>query len=317
MTGSRAALAAILVVASVAGAHAEATDPDTCREIWDSVGLPEIHKDLDSDDFVEVCHDGYIALHNHLTRTPDWVIERVTAEMVTGDNARPDASWRQEQAAPVDRRARDSDYTKSGFSRGHQAPSANFKHSVETMKDTFVFSNAVPQVGAGFNSGAWSTLEARIRAVAESRGELVVITGPIYQPEDGGDFVIEADDNLCGSRIVLPALPQKTICKANNRDSDDACEEAVAGEVRSTGVAVPAALFKIVYDPERKRLNAFVMPNVDHGPLKGRTPTREYIKRFRTTLEFVEERTGYRFLTALDDRDRTVVAAHCTGTFFH
>jgi len=38
-----------------------------------------------------------------------------------------------------------SDYSKSGYDKGHMAPAADFKSSEAAMISTFQFANAVPQ----------------------------------------------------------------------------------------------------------------------------------------------------------------------------
>ena len=48
------------------------------------------------------------------------------------------------------------------------------------MSESFLLSNMAPQVGPSFNRGIWATLEAKVREWAIERGELYVVTGPIY-----------------------------------------------------------------------------------------------------------------------------------------
>ena len=106
---------------------------------------------------------------------------------------------------------------------------------------------------------------------------------------------------------VLPILPKESICDANDEDPEAACEE---------GVAVPAALFKIVFDPERRRTNAYLMPNEDHRPFKGRESSEDYLTRYRVSVRLIEDFTGYDFFTALGRRAQRVAEQSCTATFF-
>ena len=48
-------------------------------------------------------------------------------------------------ALPVIFSATNKDYWDSGWSRGHMAPAGNYKHSQESMDDTFYLTNIVPQ----------------------------------------------------------------------------------------------------------------------------------------------------------------------------
>ena len=54
--------------------------------------------------------------------------------------------------------------------------------SVQTMADSFFFSNMSPQVPA-FNRGIWKRLEEQVRKFALQEGEIMVVTGPVLPKE--------------------------------------------------------------------------------------------------------------------------------------
>jgi endonuclease G len=191
------------------------------------------------------------------------------------------------------------------YDRGHQAPSEDFNFKSAWMKETFVLSNAVPQVGPGFNQHIWAELEQTIRDLFEtqSRNEIFVITGPIYQDPDGRTLTISANANACGNVIKLVPMKKASICDANNRNPRTPCAEA--------GVAVPAALYKIIYDPELERSNAFLMPNVDHRDSRGTAKSIAYLNKHRTSVSVIEEYTGLQFFTALQSRERRRLVERC------
>jgi DNA/RNA endonuclease G (NUC1) len=99
------------------------------------------------------------------------------------------------------------------------------------------------------------------------------------------------------------------VCAASNRKPPAPCEEQ--------GAAVPSALFKIIYDPTNERANAYVLPNIDHKELKGKTDSIAYLEKFRTTVQAVEEYTGVRFFSALSAREQRVRKQNCTATMLH
>ncbi len=284
-------------------------NPATCKDLWQKIGLPHHAGDAGKESVV-VCHKKYLVLYNNETKIPDLVLEYLPAAQVSGDNDRPTNTFSEEPAVPQRGRAADADYKRSGFARGHQAPSEDFNVEKDLMLDTFYFSNVVPQIGNGFNSGIWSFLEARVRNLAKERGEVYVMTGPIYQDPNGRSQTITAQENACGKIIRLdPPQGQtrkKEICAASNRTPPAGCGDE--------GVAVPAALYKIIYDPVADRANAYVLPNVDHKELKGKTKPFAYLENYRTTVHVVEEYTGLRFFSALSQREQRVRKLNCTAS---
>lgn len=273
-------------------------NPQACRALWEKIGLPISGDDIDA---TIVCHTRFVLLHNNETKTPAWVIEPLNKKQVSGTNTRPDSKkFSQEKLVCPPAKARDEDYTKSKMDRGHQAASADFSSSGELMDETFVLSNAVPQVGIGFNRGIWKEFEALVRKLTKERGELYVITGPIYADGDGNIPEITKTNNACKTEITFEAPKRPEICGAATR-----CE---------AGVAVPVGLFKIFYDPSMKRANAYVLPNKDHRRLED-PKALEYLKRFRTTVKVVERFAGFQFLPDIPGRRAQV--EECVATMFH
>lgn len=75
-----------------------------------------------------------------------------------------------------------SDYTNSGYDRGHLAPAADLVWSEESMNDSFLMSNMTPQA-PDFNRGMWKSLEEQVRSWAQEFSEVVVVTGPILEKD--------------------------------------------------------------------------------------------------------------------------------------
>jgi endonuclease G len=73
-----------------------------------------------------------------------------------------------------------SDYTHSGYTRGHLAPAEDFSRTQEAIEATFVMSNVIPQKGP-VNSGAWARLEKQVRSFACGEEKIKVVTGPILK----------------------------------------------------------------------------------------------------------------------------------------
>ncbi len=127
-----------------------------------------------------LCRLGYALSHDADLKVADWVIYHLTRRRVAGrfpriDHFRPDPDLDKKNRAAL------NDYKKSGYDRGHMAPAGAMKWSSRAMSESFLLSNIVPQVGAGFNRGIWRVLEERVRKWTTERGELYIITGPIFE----------------------------------------------------------------------------------------------------------------------------------------
>jgi endonuclease G len=69
-----------------------------------------------------------------------------------------------------------TDYSGSGFDRGHMCPSADRTSSVANNSATFLMTNMIPQLPAN-NQGPWASMENYLRTLATAGNELYVISG--------------------------------------------------------------------------------------------------------------------------------------------
>ena len=94
----------------------------------------------------------------------------------------------------------------SGYDRGHLCPSADRTASVEMNRQTFMYSNMSPQVGA-FNQGIWNKLEEKVRSWANGLDTLYICAG--------GTILKEAD--IMGytnpSKMAVPKYYFKVILR--------------------------------------------------------------------------------------------------------
>ena len=299
----------LLFVAIVAGAafaapktEPKACDPrDTvtanCHAIWDGVGLPT----GPTAGKTAICHDRYVTSNDSASKTPDWVVEILTKDKLTKAFDRPSENFSVDPCVPAGGSPDPGDYagTADKFAIGHMAPSEDFNNSDANMRDTFYFSNAVPQIGTTFNGSAWKTLETAVRAAAVARKTIYVITGPIRGDAQQRTIEIAKADNACGGAIELDAVKTAIVCKAVNTKKATTC---------STGTAVPVALYKIVYDPKAGAAYAFVLPNRPHHP-KGQG--RNYLEQWRVNVGVVEKLTGLKFFAAVPAAKRAALVGRC------
>lgn len=147
-------------------------NPSTCKEFLE-YGVPSQSDSL-------LCRTGFALSHDSSTKSPRWVAQRMTPNRLVATVPRSDR-FIPDPDLPKGQRAELEDYRASGYDRGHMAPAADMRWSAQAMRESFYLSNMAPQIGAGFNRGIWSDLEARIRQWVERRGELFIFTGPVFE----------------------------------------------------------------------------------------------------------------------------------------
>ncbi len=175
---------------------------ETCGQHLDK-GMPSTN----SDQFL--CRDGYAVGYNYDTKNADWVAYHITAESVNITNKRSN-TFKEDTEMPDYARSTLADYKGSGYDRGHLAPSATMDFTRESMKQSFLMSNMSPQL-PGFNRVGWRVLEEHVRDLANEYNELYVVTGPIYQGNEG----------TIGNGVVIPSAFYKVIL-------DPSFDEAIA-----------------------------------------------------------------------------------------
>ncbi|WP_225890082.1 DNA/RNA non-specific endonuclease [Indioceanicola profundi] len=128
----------------------------------------------------ELCNIGFALLHSGLTRTALYAAEHLTRHRVRdakGDERND--TFHEESRLPAQDRARLSDYARSGYDRGHLAPNGDMPEP-ESQHQSFSLANMIPQ-NPDNNRNLWRLIETATRDLALERGELYVVTGPIYQ----------------------------------------------------------------------------------------------------------------------------------------
>ncbi|GAB3642586.1 DNA/RNA non-specific endonuclease [Spirosoma arcticum] len=131
-----------------------------------------------SDEIVR--HEGYALRFRDAYKQADWVAYPLLPEEINGDTDREGSRFVPDPAVSTGS-ALSSDYTRSGYDRGHLAPAGDFKFSRRMMQETFFMSNISPQAPQ-FNRGIWKELEELVRRWALRDNGLYVVTGPVLKP---------------------------------------------------------------------------------------------------------------------------------------
>ena len=186
----------VLIASSPAGAA-----PTSCPEHFANGRAPDIVRTTLTTRVRELCFEGYAVLHSGISRTPLAVAEHLTRARTLGAReVRREGSFREEERLPPDERAQLADYARSGFDRGHMAPSGDMA-TPTSMAESFSLANMVPQHPAS-NRCLWEGIETSVRRFAADEGEVYVVTGPVFTGE-----TIER----IGGRVLVPTSIYKAI----------------------------------------------------------------------------------------------------------
>lgn len=126
-------------------------------------------------------YEGFTVNFNASNRTANYVSWELLGSETDGSSTRSSEKFWQDE--DIKNCPKTSDYTRSGYDRGHLYPAADAKWNSQSMNHCFTMANITPQAHA-LNGGAWKTLEDKERLWAKRDSALIIIAGPIYQPDD-------------------------------------------------------------------------------------------------------------------------------------
>lgn len=167
---------------------------------------------------------------------PSWVCymacrSRVeTAEATRSDDFRPDPAVHHGSATP-------QDYMRSGYDKGHLAPSADFRWNIQAQSESFFMSNMSPQK-PGFNRGIWKQLEDQVRRWAKDFDTLYVVTGPVLRRGLPG---------IGPGNVAVPEYFYKVIL-----DYKPPVAEAIGFIMKNEGSKEPLSSFAVTVDSVEK-----------------------------------------------------------------
>lgn len=117
----------------------------------------------------------YALSYSNSNSTPNWVSWQLNSSWL-GSAPRQD-DFREDTTLPSGYyRVGGSDYSGSGYDRGHMCPSADRTNTVANNSATFLMTNMVPQAPDN-NQGYWAQLENYARTLVGQGYELYIIAG--------------------------------------------------------------------------------------------------------------------------------------------
>lgn len=140
----------------------------------------------------------YALSYNRDNGTPNWVSWHLDSTDI-GSTPRCDCFQADTSLPSGWYRVVTSDYTGSGYDRGHMTPSGDRTSSSANNQATFIMTNIIPQAPDN-NQGPWEVLESYSRTLANGGNELYIISG-------GSGSV----GTIAGGKVRIPARTWKII----------------------------------------------------------------------------------------------------------
>ncbi len=232
-----------------------------------TLGIPAPVSASTPDAFLSVKAD-YVVSYNGSRKVPNWVSWELNTSYLGSIDRQND--FRPDDTFPASEpQAQLTDYSGSGFDRGHMCPSADRTLTTTANSQTFYLTNMVPQA-ANNNRGPWEMLEAELRTIAQGGKELFIISGGVFS----------SSSTTIGTGVSVP---------------DKTFKVAVVLDAVGQGPANVTTNTRVI---------AVMMPNSDS--LIG---LNDPWRNFRVSVDDIEAATGDDFLSDVDPAVQAVIEA--------
>lgn len=148
----------------------------------------------------------YVQSYHRDRGIPNWVAWHLDSTWIGStprqDDYRPDttlpAGWYQVLG---------TDYSGSGFDRGHHTPSGDRTSTVPDNSATFLMNNMMPQAPDN-NQGPWEAFESFCRTVVGQGNEIYIFAGSVGQGGTGSNGLTMT---TAGGNVVVPSYTWKVV----------------------------------------------------------------------------------------------------------
>ncbi len=141
---------------------------------------PDVLSPVMQQDTFPICYHSYGLLYSGKSRTPLWSAENLTtARIESARETHRVNDFHPDPNLPEGVRSELSDYSHSGYDRGHNSPSGD-SPDAQSQDETFSLANMMPQ-NPDDNRKLWADIEAAVRKLAMADGDVYVVTGPVFK----------------------------------------------------------------------------------------------------------------------------------------
>lgn len=127
---------------------------------------------------VRASHDSFVSYYDVQAHNPALVVYQLEAKHFAGSYKVKGRHFKADTQLPRPR-LKDSDYTNSGYVRGHLCSAGDRDSDKAWLKETYLTSNLVPMTMV-CNSGLFKAIEDSCRALALRGHRLLLARGPLY-----------------------------------------------------------------------------------------------------------------------------------------
>ena len=212
-------LMAIFAVA-ISGTQAQADSFSQCSQSFYGGIYPEFTNDQLKKETQALCMDGFAVMYSGVSRTPLWSAEYLDRNRLNqAKQIDREDSFHEESKLPESARASLSDYSGSGYDRGHLAPNADMATRSQQY-DSFSLANIAPQSPRN-NRYIWRNIESATRYLTQQYGEVYTVTGVAFTDKKTKQL---ANRVLVPSHffkaVYIPATNQAGVYYAPNDESE-------------------------------------------------------------------------------------------------
>ncbi len=153
-------------------------------------------------------HEYYGFAYSEKYKDSYWVTYLLTKKMVTTNNVNRDDEEFTKDPLLEDNYALTSDYSGSGYDRGHLCPAGDMNFNQTAMSQSFFMTNISPQK-PGLNRQIWKELEEKVRDWAVDNDSIIIITGPIFS---------QKPRRIGNNKVAVPSQFYKVVADISNKD---------------------------------------------------------------------------------------------------
>ena len=206
------------MVVTITSAHAD--DLSQCSQSFYGGIYPEFINTKLSNKTQALCMDGFAVMYSGVSRTPIWSAEYLDrARLDQAKQIDREDSFHEESRLPKSMRASLSDYSGSGYDRGHLSPNGDMATRSQQY-DSFSLANIAPQSPRN-NRYIWRNIESATRYLTQQYGDAYTVTGVAFTDKKTKQL---ADRVLVPSHffkaVYIPAINQAGVYYAPNDESE-------------------------------------------------------------------------------------------------